>query len=62
MLTRESVDDTRIMAIHLLERLSSSREVIVELDKAADKWTNSQAVRDVAAQAAAAMRRRLSAR
>ncbi|MCC6897440.1 MAG: protein kinase [Polyangiaceae bacterium] len=62
MLTREAVDDTRIMAIHLLERMSDSREIIAELDKAADKWTNSQAVRDVAAQAAAAMRRRFAGR
>ena len=62
MITRDTVDDTRIMAIHLLERLSTSREVISELEKAAGKWTNSQIVRDTAAQAAAAMKRRLGAR
>jgi hypothetical protein len=59
ILTRESVDDTRIIAIHLLDRLSESREVAAELEKAGDKWSNSQEVRDIAAQAAASMKRRL---
>jgi hypothetical protein len=62
MLTRESVDDTRILAIQVLERLATKREVVTELEKASGKWTNSQPVRDAAAVAAKALRRRLGAR
>lgn len=62
MLTREAVDDTRTLAIQLLGRLSDNRSVIAELEKTAGKWTNSQTVRDAAAQAGAAIKRRLRGR
>lgn len=62
MITREAVDDTRILAIQSLEKHSQNREVVLELEKAAGKWTNSQAVRDAAQRAALAVKRRLGMR
>jgi serine/threonine protein kinase len=57
MFTRESVDDTRILAINFLAKIGSRRSLEV-LDSAAGKWGNSQAVRSAAAQAAAALKAR----
>ncbi len=61
MITRESVDDTRILAIGMLERNARSREVLEALESTAGKWGNSQAVRNAAAQAAANLRVKLGA-
>jgi hypothetical protein len=58
MITRESVDDTRILAIELLEQHGASHEVLQALEKAAGKWSNTQQVRFAAAKAAATLRAR----
>jgi eukaryotic-like serine/threonine-protein kinase len=58
MFTRESVDDTRILAINFLAKIGS-RGALEALDTAAGKWGNTQAVKATAAQAAAALRARL---
>lgn len=59
LITRESVDDTRIVAIDVLEQRSQSGDVLAALLKAADKWSNSAAVRSAAGRAAANLRQRL---
>ncbi|MCA9591789.1 MAG: protein kinase [Myxococcales bacterium] len=58
MITRESVDDTRILAIELLEQHGATSEVLEALDKASGKWSNTQPVRSAAARAAATLRAR----
>jgi hypothetical protein len=62
MITREAVDDTRILAISLLERHGRTAEVVEALESTAAKWGNSQTVRNAAAQAAAALRVRVGRR
>jgi hypothetical protein len=62
MITREAVDETRILAIGMLERHGHSAEVVEALDETAAKWGNSQGVRNAAAQAAATLRVRLGGR
>lgn len=61
LITRESVDDTRIIAIEALVRHSPTPPVIMALDKVSTKWTNSQEVRAAAAKAAHAIRVKLGA-
>jgi hypothetical protein len=59
MITREAVDDTRIVAIGLLEKTSVSRDALSVLEKTAGKWSNSNEVRAAAGRAMAAVRQRL---
>jgi HEAT repeat protein len=61
MITREAVDDTRIIAVELLERTTTSREALDALEKAAAKWSNSSEVRAAAGRAIAAIRARQQA-
>ncbi len=60
LITRESVDDTRIVAVDMLEAHAATADAVTVLEKAADKWSNSQAVKTAAGQAAAALRMRLT--
>ncbi|GMV13563.1 MAG: protein kinase [Polyangiaceae bacterium] len=62
MFTREDVDDTRILAMNFLAKMSRSRDVLEVLDQAAGKWGNSAAVKNAAQQAATQLRARLVAR
>jgi hypothetical protein len=62
MFTREDVDDTRILAMNFLAKMSRSRDVLEALDQAAGKWGNSATVKNAAQQAATQLRARLSAR
>ena len=60
LITRESVDDTRVVAIDMLEALAATAETVAVLDMTATKWSNSQAVKTAASRAAAALRKRLT--
>ena len=62
MFTREDVDDTRILAMNFLAKMSRSRDVLETLDQAAGKWGNSATVKAAAQQAAVQLRARLGAR
>jgi hypothetical protein len=59
LLGRESVDETRILAMELLERTATRRESLAVLDKTSGKWSNSTSVRAAASRAAAVIRTRL---
>jgi len=61
MFTRESVDDTRILAMNVLAKIGGS-DAYEALKAAAGKWGNSQQVRQAATVAANQMRARLGAR
>jgi hypothetical protein len=62
VISREAVDDTRIVAIGLLEKHANRKEALEVLSSAAGKWSNSQAVRQAAAAAASAVKTRLGVR
>ncbi|MBI3204917.1 MAG: protein kinase [Myxococcales bacterium] len=62
MFTREDVDDTRILAMTFLARVSTSKDVLDVFDQAAGKWGNSAAVKNGALQAATQLRARLRGR
>ncbi|MEZ4219487.1 MAG: serine/threonine-protein kinase [Polyangiaceae bacterium] len=59
LITRESVDDTRVLAVDMLEAHAQTAESVSVLDKAADKWSNTQVVKSAAGRAAMALRHRL---
>jgi serine/threonine protein kinase len=61
MFTRESVDDTRILAMNVLAKIGGS-DAYETLKAAAGKWGNSQQVRQAATVAANQMRARMGAR
>jgi hypothetical protein len=60
LITRESVDDTRVVAVDMLEAHAATADAVTVLEKAADKWSNSQTVKTAAGQAATALRMRLT--
>ena len=60
VLSRESVDDTRVIAIELLEKHGKNDDVLYVLEKVANKWSNSGPVRAAAARAAGIVRTRIS--
>ncbi len=59
LITRESVDDTRIIAIEFLAQFGQTTEVADTLEKASGKWSNSAAVRAAAARARTVLSQRL---
>ena len=59
LIGRESLDETRILAIELLERTASRKESLAVLERTSEKWSNSTPVRAAASRAVAALRGRL---
>lgn len=59
MFTRESVDDTRILAMNVLVKIGA-RDTLEILEAASSKWGNSQQIRQAAANAAAQLKHRLT--
>jgi eukaryotic-like serine/threonine-protein kinase len=60
MITRSSHDETRLVAIELLGRVSGEPKFAATLEELAKKWTNAEPVRAAAADAARAIRARLA--
>jgi hypothetical protein len=61
MLSRGAQDETRLSALELLARVGSQPATAEALEGIARKWSNAEAVRKAAAEAAAAIRARLAA-
>jgi serine/threonine protein kinase len=60
VLGRGAQDETRLCAIELLARVASEPATLEGLDEIANKWSNAETVRRSAAEAAAAVRARLT--
>jgi eukaryotic-like serine/threonine-protein kinase len=58
VITRSSHDETRLVAIELLGRVSSEPKLATELEQLAKKWTNAELVRAAATEAARETRAR----
>jgi hypothetical protein len=59
IITRGAHDETRLLAIELLARVSSEPGTLEVLDELSEKWSNADAVRKAAAEAAQVIRARL---